>query len=112
VYGEDATDVSSDRRWVRRFKNGENDGGDRPRSGRTHTAATTETKDAVDVAIRGGRRIATSELCAAVGIGEPAVLTIIRELGYRKSGARCVPKMLGVEHRTARKELCIAYPAQ
>jgi transposase len=91
VYGEDAIDVSSVRRWVRRFKIGENDSGDRPRSGRPHTAATTETKDAVDVPIRDGRRIATSELCAAVGIGKPAVLTIFRELGYRKFCARCVP---------------------
>jgi len=52
VYGEDAIDVSSVRCWVRRFKNG-----DPPRSGRPHTAGTTETKDAVDVPIRDGRRM-------------------------------------------------------
>jgi transposase len=34
VYGEDATDVSSVRRWVRRFKSGEKDTVERPRSGR------------------------------------------------------------------------------
>ena len=112
MYGEDAIDVSSVRRWVRRFKNGENDSGDRPRSDWPHMAATTETKDAVDVPIRDGRRIATSELCAAVGIGKPAVLTIIRELGCRKFCTRSVPKMLAVEHRTARKEMCIAYLTQ
>jgi len=112
VYGEFAIDVRSVRCWALCFKNGENDSGDRPGSGRPHTAATTETKDAVDVPNRDGCRIAISELCAAVGIGKPAVLTIIREPVYIKFCGKCVPKMLAVKHRTARKELCAAYPAQ
>ena len=97
MYGEDAIDVSSVRRWARHFRNGKNDSGDRPRSGRPATAATTETKDAVDVPIRDDCRITTRELCASVGNGKPAVKAIIRELGYRKVCANCVPKMLTVE---------------
>jgi hypothetical protein len=31
VYGDDGIDVSSFRRWVRRFKSGEKDTGERPR---------------------------------------------------------------------------------
>jgi hypothetical protein len=44
-----------------------------------------------------------SELCVATGFRKPAVMAIIRELGYRKVSARWVPKTLTVEHKTARK---------
>ena len=64
VYGEDAIDVTSVRRWVRRFKSGEKDISDRPRSGRPATASTTVTKDRADMLFRDDRRI-TSELRAA-----------------------------------------------
>jgi hypothetical protein len=93
LYGEDALNVSSIRCWVRRFKDGEQDIGDRPSSGRPASTATTETKVKFDALIRDDRRI-TSELCAAIGIGK---------LGYRKVCARWVPKMLTVKHKTFRK---------
>jgi hypothetical protein len=48
VYGEDATDVSADRRRVYRLKGGENDICERAHSDRSFTAATTETKGKVD----------------------------------------------------------------
>jgi hypothetical protein len=60
------------------------DTGDRPCSGRPATAATTENEDKVDADVGDDRRITASELCAAVGIGKPAVMGIVRELGYRK----------------------------
>jgi hypothetical protein len=56
-------------------------------TGPAATAATTETKDKVDALIRDDRRI-TSELCNAVGIGKQAIMTIIKELVYRKAFAR------------------------
>jgi hypothetical protein len=62
VYVEDVIDVSSFRHCVSRFKNGENDSGDRQRSRRPSSAATTEAKDAVYVPFRRDHRIATSEL--------------------------------------------------
>jgi hypothetical protein len=67
------------------FKNGEKGAGDRCRSGRPATAATTEIKDNDDASIPDGRRITTSELCAATGTGKLAVTVIISELGYRNS---------------------------
>jgi hypothetical protein len=48
VYGVDVTDVSAVRPWVHRLRGGENDICDRAHSGRTVTAATTETKEKVD----------------------------------------------------------------
>jgi hypothetical protein len=82
------------------------DTGDRPCSGRPATAATTENEDKVDADVGDDRRITASELCAAVGIGKPAVMGIVRELGYRKVCTTWVPKMLSVEHKTARKNVC------
>jgi hypothetical protein len=52
------------------------------------------------------RSITAGELCAATGTGKVAVMAIIRELGYRKVCARWVPKMLTVEHKRARKNIC------
>jgi len=41
--------------------------------------------------------IATSKVCTARGIGKPVIMAIIRELGYRKFFATCLPKMLTAE---------------
>jgi hypothetical protein len=60
VYGEDAVDVSSVRRWNRCFKGGERDIGDRPRSGRPASAGTTKTKGKFDGLIRDNHRIMTT----------------------------------------------------
>lgn len=58
----------------------------------------------------------TSELCAARGTGKPAVISIIRELGYRKVCATWVPKMRTAKQKTTRqkkkKKLCRISPAQ
>jgi transposase len=88
VYGGDAIDVSSVRRWVHRLKSGEKDISDTPGSGRPAAAATTETKDKFDALIRDDSPITTRELCTEIGIGKPAIMAIIRELGYRKVSAR------------------------
>jgi transposase len=88
VYGEDAIDVISVRRWVRRFKSSQKDIGERPRSGRPDTAKNMEAEENVDVLMWGDSDITTSELRAAIGIGKRAVVAIIRELGYRNVCAR------------------------
>jgi transposase len=49
VYGEDTIDVGSVGRWVRRFKSGEKDIGDRPCNGRPATAVTTERSSSREV---------------------------------------------------------------
>jgi hypothetical protein len=54
-------------------------------------------------------RITKSELCAAVGIREPAVMTVIREVSFRKVCAKWVPKLLTVEHKATRENVCAEY---
>jgi hypothetical protein len=97
VYSEDATDISIVRCWVRRFKSGEKDIGDRLRP----ATVVTETKDKVHALIRDDR-LSTSELCAATGIGQLAVMVIITELYNIKDCTRWLPKMFTGEHKTAR----------
>jgi hypothetical protein len=48
MYGEDAIDFSSVRRWVHRFRSSEKGNGHSLRSGQPATAVTTETKYKVD----------------------------------------------------------------
>jgi hypothetical protein len=78
VYGEDAESVVL-RAVKRTLETG-------PRRG-LPALALTKTKDKVDALIRDVRRI-TSEQCAAVWFEKPAVVIIIRELGYRNICAR------------------------
>jgi hypothetical protein len=95
LYGED---IMLAQTLVRCFKSSEKDVGDRPRSNRPATKATTEAKDEVDALIQDDRRI-TRELCVAVRIGKLAVMAIIRGIGYTHGCARWVTKMLAVAAR-------------
>jgi len=68
-------------------------------------AATTETKYKTDVLMWDDRHI-TGKLCATTGSEKPAVTATIRELGYRKLGARWMQKMLTIQYKTAPKHIC------
>jgi hypothetical protein len=57
-------------------------------------------------------RIITGELCLAVGIREPAVMTVIKELTFRKVCAKWVPKMLTVEHKVVSENTCMEHLQQ
>jgi hypothetical protein len=68
-------------------------------------AATTETKDKIDVLMWDDCHIRTSKLCATTGSGKPAVTATIRELGYRKLGTRWVQKMFTIQYKAAPKHI-------
>jgi hypothetical protein len=69
-------------------------------------ATTTETKEKIDVLMWDDRHITTSKLCATAGSGKQPVMATIRELGYRKVGAKWVQKMLTIQYKTAPKHIC------
>jgi hypothetical protein len=56
----------------------------------------------------------TSKLSTTIGIGKPAVMAFITQLGYRKVCTRQVLKMLTIKHITAQqeKQLCRSSPGQ
>jgi len=70
VYGDQSVDVTTLRRWVRRFKDGEmgqTDLSDKTRSGRPVTASDQLHQYRVEELIRGNRRIKQKEIAVALG---------------------------------------------
>ena len=73
VYGDQCVDVSTVRRWVRRFRDGEMgqaDLSDKTRSGRTVTASDQLHQDGVEELIRGNYRIRQKEIAVVLGISD------------------------------------------
>jgi len=83
-------DVSTVRRWVRRFKDGElgqADLSDKIRSVRPVTASDQLHEDRVEEMIRVNRRIKQNEIAVASGISKERVGHIIGVLGFRNTSS-------------------------
>lgn len=106
VYGDEAVDVSTVRRWVSRFRSNDCTVEDKPRCGRPCTAVTSENEQRLDHLIRWNRRITTREVCLELDIGFNAVETMLGNLGYRKVCARWVPRNLTQEQKDQRVAMC------
>jgi hypothetical protein len=65
--------VSSVRRWVKHFKDGNTDIADQTRCGRQRTTASQRNKQNVDELIGQDRRITFREIAAQLGVGHLAV---------------------------------------
>jgi transposase len=76
--------VSSVRRWVKHFKDGNTDITDQPRCGRHGTAATECKKENVYELVRQDRRITVREIKAQLGERHHAVQKMMEILGYEK----------------------------
>jgi hypothetical protein len=84
VYGDVCMGVSSVRRWVKHFKDGNTDIADQPRCSQPTTAATGRNKQNVDELIRQDRRITVRKTVAQIGVGHHAVQEMMEILGYWK----------------------------
>ena len=110
IYGDHCVDVSTLRRWLRRFKNaelGQADLSDKTRSGRPMTASDQLHQDRVEELIRGNHRIKQKEIAIELGISKERSGHIIGVLGFHKVCARWVPCMLSNEMIAER--LCISW---
>jgi len=97
--------VSTVRRWVRRFKDGEleqADLSDKTRIGRPVTASDQLHHDRAEEMIRGNRRIKQKEIDDELGISKRRVGHVIGVLGFRKVCARWVPCMMSEEMKAER----------
>ena len=99
-------DVSTVRRWVMRFSNGDCDVTDKPRSGRPCTAVNSQNKERLDQLIRANQQITTRELCTELNVGFNALETMLATLGYRKVCARWVPRVLTQEQKDHQMQVC------
>ena len=85
VYGDRCGDVSTVRRWVRRFKDGELRQAyfiDKTRSGKPVTASDELHQDRVEELTRGNRRIKQKEIAVALRTSKERVEHIIGVLGF------------------------------
>jgi transposase len=94
VSGDVCMGVSSVRRWVKHFKDGNTDIAGQPSCGRPRPAATERNKQEVDELIRQDRRITVREIATQLGVGQLAVQEMMEILGYRKICSRWVPRLL------------------
>lgn len=106
VYGESVVDISNVRRWVKKFREGETEINDKPRSGRPSTSVTNDNRQRVDELIRGDRRITIYEIADALQVAYGSAQSMVEELGYRKVCAKWVPKQLTQDLKERRMEVC------
>ena len=101
--GEEAFKERTVRKWVSRFKDGENSTEDLPRSGRPASALVPEIVRAVEEKMTVDRRWTCEELSSELGISEKSVHRIlVEELKMRKICARWVPHCLTQEQQDRR----------
>lgn len=103
VYGDSTPAYSTVAKWVGEFKRGRESLEDDPRSGRPATAVTEENISKVEKLVKENRRIKLKELEASLGIGRPAIVSILHEhLGLSKVCTRWVPRLLTREQKEIR----------
>ncbi|XP_057658478.1 histone-lysine N-methyltransferase SETMAR-like [Diorhabda carinulata] len=93
--------------WHKQFVEGrervENESHDR----RPRTSITAGNIDSVRQLVEGDRRLTTSDIAIKVGISYGSTYSILsEELGYRKVCARWVPRLLTVDQKLNRFQVC------
>lgn len=108
VYGESTPSYRTIARWAAEFQRGRESLEDDPRSGRPATAVNPENVARAEAMVKADRRIKLKELEAALGIGRPAVVSILHDhLGLSKLCARWVPRLLTREQKEVRASTCL-----
>ena len=79
AYGDQAMSRARVFEWHWRFREGEEDAEDKPRSGRTSSSTTDENVEAVRQAVLGDRRLTVRMIAEQVGIDRQTVWQIIIE---------------------------------
>lgn len=104
--GEQALTLSTVRRWIAKFKGGETDIHDKPRSGRPREAVTPENIAKVSELVSNDPHITTRDLEAETGVSQVRIVHILNnELGMHKVCAKWVPHKLTADHKEKRVEL-------
>ena len=104
--GEHALSLSTVRRWVAKFKDGETQVDDRPRSGRPREAVTQEKIAKVQELITNDPHITTQILEDEVGISHDRIVYILHnELNLHKVCAKWIPHKLSADHKKKRVEI-------
>lgn len=107
VYGSECLSRTRVFEWFKRFKNGREDVEDDERSGRPSTSKTDENVEKIRILIRSDRRLTIRAIAETVGIDKESVRQILHEnLNMQKVCAKVVPKILTIEQKENRKNIC------
>lgn len=106
VEGEQALSISTIRRWIATFRDGEEEIKDKARSGRPREAVTSEKIARVEDLVSNDPHISIKELANEVGISRERISYILdEELNLHKLCAKWVPHRLSEEHKRNRVEI-------
>lgn len=93
--------------WVNKFKGGRETVENESHNRRPRTSLTNENICAVRELLENDRRLTIDEIASEVGISHGSVHSIVTEhLGFRKICARWVPRLLTLDQKQTRRDIC------
>ena len=102
VYGDDAVSVRVAQQWFARFRSGNFDVKDAPRSGRPIVEKVDEIMEKIDQ----DRHISCHDIAKALNIHHQTVLNHLKKAGYKKKLDVWVPHELSVKNLMDRINIC------
>jgi len=105
IYGEDTLSKSAAREWFARFRAGNFDVKDEPRS----DPITEKKSDQIMVKIEYDKHVSTVEIARELGIDYKTVLNHLHKAGYTKKLDVWVPYELSVRNMMDRINICVRY---
>jgi len=100
IYDEDTLSKSAARKWFARFRAGNFDVKDEPRSGRS----ITEKSDEIMIKVEHDKHVSTVEIARELSIDHKTVLNYLHEAGQKE--ARCFLHELSVRNMMDRINIC------
>lgn len=94
VYEDAVTDISNERRWMKKFGNGETEFADKLRSSRPTTSATYANPEHADELIREDRPVRVQNDTDALNVSYGYTQGITGKLGFHNVCAKLAPKQL------------------
>jgi len=108
AYGEHALSTSQVFKWFKAFSEGRESIKCEPRSGRPSTSKTDNNVDIVGALVRSDRRLTVRMIASDLNLNHTTVRQILtEELAMKKFFAKFVPKILTIEQKDNRKEVCL-----
>jgi len=102
IYGEDTLSKSAAWKWFARFRAGNFDVKNEPRSGRP----ITEKFDEIMVKVERDKHVSTVEIARELGIDHKIVLNHLHKAGYKKKLDVWIPHELSVRNMMDRINIC------
>jgi len=95
-------------KWFKAFSEGRESIEDEPRSGRPSTSKTDNNVEIVGALVQSDRRLTVRLIASELNLNHTTVHQILTdELAMKKLCAKFVPKILTIEQKDNRKDVCL-----